>query len=80
MNDWKSETRMPQISPDMLSAEELRVAKLLAAGCSPDSIAAALAVQREAIEAHCESIYSMLGTADRATLIRWARHYDIGRW
>lgn len=79
-DDQKPKRRVLSITPDALSAEELRVAKLLTSGCWPDSIARAMEISREAVDDLCRSIYGTLGTSDRETLSRWATYYDIGRW
>jgi len=71
---------LPRITPEALSEEELRVARLLTAGCETDVIAQAMECPPAAVEAYCRSIYAKLGTKDRAVVIRWAMYHDIGRW
>ena len=71
---------LPNVSPDVLSQPELRVAKLLAESCSVDRIAAVMNCDHATVDTHCNAIYEKLGIADQFTLVRWARLYDVGRW
>ena len=79
-DDRKIDRHLLLISPDAFSPDEVRVAKLLAVGCRPGAIAEAMEITGEAVEAHRRSIFGRLGTSDEATLIRWAKRHDIGRW
>lgn len=74
------ELRLPPVRPEALSDEQLQVATLLSAGRELDVIAQAMETTRAGVEEHCRSIYRILGISERATLIRWAMYYDIGRW
>jgi DNA-binding NarL/FixJ family response regulator len=71
---------LPNVSPDVLSQPELRVAKLLAAGCSVDRIAAAMDCDCALVFAHRDAIFEKLGIQGHSTLIRWAKRYDVERW
>ena len=74
------EERVPNVSPDMLNPTELRVAKLLTAGCSVSQIADGMNASPQTVESHCNAIYKKVGVHDRTTLVRWARRFDVGRW
>jgi len=72
--------RVPNVSPDVLSPTELRVAKLLTAGCSVSQIADGINASPQTVESHCSAICGKLGTDDRTTLVRWGIRFDVGRW
>ena len=74
------EERVPNVSPDMLNPTELRVAKLLTAGCSVSQIADGMNSSPREVESHRAAIYKKVGVADRTTLVRWGRRFDVGRW
>jgi len=71
---------VPNVTPEILSPVELRLAALLAAGCSIDQTAAALNWNRTAVFTHCDAMCRKVGADDYPTLIRWAKRYDVGRW
>lgn len=71
---------VPNVPPDVLSPAELRVTKLLVARCSVDEIANGINISSREVESHCDAICGKLGVHDRATLVRWAVRFDVGRW
>ena len=71
---------VPNVSPDVLNARELRVAKLAVAGLAVNEIAKALECSCAAVFANCDTICGKLGVDDYTTMLRWAKHYDIARW
>ncbi len=72
--------RVPSVSPDVLNPTELRVAKLLTAGCSVSQIADGINASPQMVESHCNDICGKLGIDDRTALVRWGIRFDVGRW
>ncbi len=72
--------RVPSVSPDVLNPTELRVAKLLTAGCSISQIADGINVSPQMVESHRNAICGKLGVHDQTSLVRWGIRYDVGRW
>ncbi|GAF72255.1 unnamed protein product [marine sediment metagenome] len=74
------EEPVPNVSPGVLSPTELRVAKLLTAGCSVSQIADGINASPQMVESHCNAICGKLGIDDQTTLVRWAIRFDVERW
>ena len=64
-------------SAEALTATELRVARLVADGCTNKQAAAALFVTVKAIEKNLSSVYAKLGLSSRAQLMRGVAHGDV---
>lgn len=75
-----SDERVPNVSPEVLTPTELRVAKLLSVGCSATDIAERIRDSPAAVERHCATIYQKVGVRDHTALVRWVIHYDVARW
>ena len=74
------EERVPNVSPEILTPAELRVVKLLSAGCATSDIAQRISGSPDAVECLYDSIYQKVGVSDRAALVRWAAYFDVARW
>ncbi len=65
------------IAPDDLTARELDVLKLIAAGCSNAEIATALVVSAATVKTHINHIFQKTGARDRAQAVRYAYQHGI---
>jgi DNA-binding NarL/FixJ family response regulator len=66
-----------QPPPDDLSAREIEVLKLIAAGLSNTEIATALFVSNATVKTHVNHLFSKTGVRDRAQAVRYAYEHDI---
>lgn len=64
-------------APDDLTARELDVLKLIAAGCSNAEIATALVVSAATVKTHINHIFQKTGARDRAQAVRYAYQHGI---
>ena len=76
---------MPTVTPPTrpaypagLTAREVEVLRLVAAGLTNSQVAARLFVTPRTVNAHLTSIYTKLGVAGRAAAIRFALDHDLG--
>jgi ATP/maltotriose-dependent transcriptional regulator MalT len=70
----------PTSSPDNLaglSAREIDVLRLIAAGLTNHQIAARLVLSTYTVQAHLRSIYSKLGVANRSAATRYALEHNL---
>jgi DNA-binding NarL/FixJ family response regulator len=65
------------IAPDDLTARELEVLKLIAAGCSNAEIATALVVSAATVKTHINHIFQKTGARDRAQAVGYAYQHGI---
>ncbi|HEX6762804.1 MAG TPA: response regulator transcription factor [Gaiellaceae bacterium] len=63
--------------PDELTAREVEVLKLIAAGLSNTEIAAALVVGSATVKTHVNHIFQKTGARDRAQAVRYAYEHGI---
>jgi DNA-binding NarL/FixJ family response regulator len=63
--------------PDELTAREVEVLKLIAAGLSNTEIAAALVVSAATVKTHINHIFQKTGARDRAQAVRYAYQHGI---
>jgi DNA-binding NarL/FixJ family response regulator len=63
--------------PDALTAREVEVLRLLAAGLSNKQIAARLALSPLTVQSHVRTIYSKLGVASRSAATRYALEHGL---
>ena len=63
--------------PAGLSAREVEVLRLLAAGMTNPQIAERLYVSRRTVNAHLHNAYQKLGTSTRAEAARFATEHDL---
>ena len=66
----------PTEPPDELTAREVEVLKLIAAGLSNSEIAAALVVSAATVKTHINHVFQKTGARDRAQAVRYA--YENG--
>jgi len=67
----------PQALPDDLSAREVEVLKLIAAGLSNGEIATALFLSNATVKTHINRIFSKTGVRDRAQAVRYAYQHGL---
>ena len=67
----------PVSLPDNLTARELEVLRLIAAGLSNGEIAAALVVSGATVKTHVNRIFAKIGARDRAQAVRYAFEHGI---
>jgi DNA-binding NarL/FixJ family response regulator len=65
-------------SPSVLSARELEVARLVAAGRSSKEIASDLDLSTRTVEKHRANIMEKLGVREVASLVRWVLQNGLG--
>jgi DNA-binding CsgD family transcriptional regulator len=65
------------IAPDLLSAREMDVLRLIASGLSDADVAARLYLSPHTVRAHIRSIYSKIGVASRSAATRFAVDNNI---
>ena len=63
--------------PDILTARELEVAKLVAAAMSSKEVAATLGLSPRTVEKHRANIYDKLRVRDVVGLTRWCLHHRL---
>ena len=63
---------LAQPPPDGLSAREIEVLRLIAAGLSNNEIATALFLSSATAKTHINRIFSKIGARDRAQAVRYA--------
>jgi DNA-binding NarL/FixJ family response regulator len=63
-------------TPDVLTAREREVTRLVAQGHSNRDIARALTVEVKTVEAHLTRIFAKVGVTSRVQVAIWARHDD----
>jgi DNA-binding NarL/FixJ family response regulator len=67
----------PTELPDNLTAREIEVLRLIAAGLSNGEIAAALVVSGATVKTHVNRIFAKIGARDRAQAVRYAFEHGI---
>jgi DNA-binding NarL/FixJ family response regulator len=67
----------PVTLPDNLTAREIEVLRLIAAGLSNGEIAAALVVSGATVKTHVNRIFAKIGARDRAQAVRYAFEHGI---
>ena len=67
----------PQIPPDSLTAREVEILKLIAAGQSNGEIAATLVVSAATVKTHVNHIFQKTGARDRAQAVRYAYEHGL---
>jgi DNA-binding NarL/FixJ family response regulator len=67
----------PRTAPDDLTAREIEVLKLIAAGLSNAEIATALFVSGATVKTHINHILAKTGARDRAQAVRYAYQHGI---
>ena len=67
----------PAVYPDGLSAREMEVLRLIAAGKSTREIAAMLHIAEGTVERHATNLYAKIGVHNRAEATRDAQHCDL---
>jgi DNA-binding NarL/FixJ family response regulator len=63
--------------PDALTAREVEVLRLLAAGLSNKQIAARLALSPLTVQSHVRTIYGKLGVTSRSAATRYALEHGL---
>ena len=66
------------VQPSALSARELEVARLVAAGRSSKEIASDLDLSTRTVEKHRANIMEKLGVREVASLVRWVLQNGLG--
>jgi DNA-binding NarL/FixJ family response regulator len=69
--------RRPQIPPGTLTAREVEILKLIAAGRSNAEIAASLVVSSATVKTHINHIFQKTGARDRAQAVRYAYEHGL---
>ncbi len=67
----------PQIPPGTLTAREVEILKLIAAGRSNAEIAATLVVSAATVKTHVNHIFQKTGARDRAQAVRYAYEHGL---
>ncbi len=65
-------------SPSVLSAREIEVARLVAAGLSSKEVASQLNLSTRTVEKHRANIMDKVGVREVASLVRWCLHNGLG--
>lgn len=73
----ESQPATPPASADELTAREVEVLKLIAAGLSNAEIAAALVVSAATVKTHINHVFQKTGARDRAQAVRYAYEHGI---
>jgi DNA-binding NarL/FixJ family response regulator len=63
--------------PDRLTAREVAVLRLVAAGLTSRAIAEQLGISRRTVDAHLRSIYGKIGVATRSAATRYALDHGL---
>ena len=72
-----SDGSLPQALPDSLSAREIEVLKLIAAGKSNPQIAEELVISRNTVQAHVGSILNKAGLSNRTEAAVYAQRLGL---
>jgi DNA-binding CsgD family transcriptional regulator len=67
----------PPSYPAGLSAREVEVLRLVAAGLTNPQVAERLFLSRRTVEQHLRSVFDKTGTPSRAAAARWAAEHDL---
>ncbi|WP_434444164.1 helix-turn-helix transcriptional regulator [Lentzea sp. E54] len=74
-----SPPRAPALQPPVLTAQERRIARLVAMGRNNSEIAAELSLARRTVEFHLSGVYRKLGISGRRELVNWRDAQDDDR-
>jgi len=69
--------RASQRSPAGLTARELEVLRLVAAGLTDSQVASQLTLSRRTVSAHLASIYGKLGVSSRTAAAHWMAEHGL---